>query len=184
MKSYKCQSQIELQKEKAALPENSKTNPNWPKLNNKYFRLKGKKRKLYQILTFVAAAWAFFMWLQNQDLLPVHTTVLQAGTSSLPHLNTSLMQTWPCAPKLPSPENKAFTASLRTSWAEKIKSDVKKVYIFHCYKLPCVLPPEMWVIGFASQDRETRVVVFGKANETGGNNHKAAMHDNIICFLC
>lgn len=94
--------------------------------------MKGKKRKFYfsQILTFVAAPWALFLWHWNQDILPVHTMLLQTGTSSLAHINASLIKPWPCAPKLPSPESKAFTASLRNIMSCKNQIRHWKMCIF------------------------------------------------------
>lgn len=65
----------------------------------------------------------------------------------------------------------------------KSNQTLKNVCIFHCSKLECALPPEKWIAGLASQNKETCVLLFGKADETGINNSKAAMHDNITCFF-
>lgn len=82
-------------------------------LNSKCLRLRRKKGEfcLYKVIACVEPAYAF-RDTKTKIFFAVHAMLFQAGTSSLPHVNASLIQTWPCAPKLLSPESKAFTASL------------------------------------------------------------------------
>lgn len=128
VRRYKWQSQIKLQKGKASL-QKALTKIS---LNDKSLILT-KKGNLYfyPVTASVAPACAFFLWHWSQDLLSVHTMFCRLVYHLLPHMNVSLIQTWPCAPELLSPESKSFTTSLRIIMNMQIKSDVKRcVYFF------------------------------------------------------